>query len=74
MEEREEILNKMKNKYKLALFMVIRNSMVMTRGIELGKTAKEINKMSYETMCELLTMIDYNKAEKFYEEGKSGRK
>lgn len=37
MKEREEILNKMKNKYKLALFMVIRNSLVMTRGIIKGK-------------------------------------
>jgi hypothetical protein len=73
-EEREEILNKMKNKYKLALFMVIRNSLVMTRGIIKGKTMKEINKMSYETMCSVLTMIDYDQAEKFYEEGKSGRK
>lgn len=35
---------------------------------------KEINKMSYETMCSVLTMIDYDQAEKFYEEGKSGRK
>lgn len=74
MKEREEILNKMKNKYKLALFMVIRNSMVMPQGIKLGKTYKEINKMSYETMCSLLTMIDYDQAEKFYEEGKSERK
>lgn len=73
MEEKEEILNKIKNKYKLALFMVIRNSMVMPKGIKLGKTDKEINKMSYETMCSVLTMIDYNQAEKFYKEGKDGR-
>lgn len=74
MKEAEEILNKMKNKYKLALFMVIRNSSVMPQGIKLGKTNKEINEMSYETMCSLLTMIDYNKAEEFYKEGKDGRK
>lgn len=74
MKEKEEILNKMKHKYKLALFMVIRNSLVMTRGIIKGKTMKEINKMSYETMCSVLTMIDYDQAEKFYEEGKSERK
>jgi hypothetical protein len=72
--EKEEILNKMKNKYKLALFMVIRNSMVMPEGKKLGKTDKEINKMSYDTMCSLLTMIDYNKVKKFYEEGKDERK
>lgn|GEM_PF-2793337 len=74
MKEKEEILNKMKNKYKLALFMVIKNSLVMTRGIIKGKTMKEINEMSYETMCSVLTMIDYDQAEKFYEEGKSERK
>lgn len=33
-----------------------------------------LNKMSYETMCSVLTMIDYDQAEKFYEEGKSERK
>jgi hypothetical protein len=70
LEKREEILNK----YKLALFMVIRNSTVMPQGIKLGKADKEINEMSYETMCKVLTMIDYNKAEKAYEEGKSERK
>ena len=74
MKESEEILNNMKNKYKLALFMVIRNSSVMPKGVKLGKTEKEINKMSYETMCEVLTMIDYDQAKKFYEEGKSERK
>lgn len=74
MKEREEILNKMKNKYKLALFMVIRNSMVMPKGEKLGKTNKEINEMSYDTMCSVLSMINYDKAKEFYEEGKSGRK
>lgn len=66
----EQVLNKMKNKYKIALFVVIRNSIVMPKGIELGKTTKEINKMSYETMCEILTMIDYKKAKELYDEGK----
>lgn len=73
MKKKEEILNKMKNKYKLALFMVIRNSTVMTKGVALGKTDKEINEMSYKTMCSLLTMIDYDKAEKLYKEGKGER-
>ena len=31
---------------------------------------KEINKMSYETMCEILTMIDYKKAKELYDKGK----
>ena len=58
-------------KYKIALFMVIRNSKVMPKGIELGKTEKEINKMSYQTMQELLKMIDFERAEKMYKEGAS---
>lgn len=70
-EEAEKVLNKMKDKYKIALFMVIRNSQVMPKGIKLGKSKKEINKMAYETMCEVLTMIDYDKAKKEYEEGKN---
>lgn len=70
MKEKEEVLNKMKNKYKIALFMVIRNSMILPKGIELHKSGKEINQMAYQTMCEVLTMIDYNKAEEFYKEGK----
>ena len=56
-------------KYKLALFMVIRNFKVLPKGIELQKSQKEINKMSYETMEEVLNMIDFNIAKKFYEEG-----
>lgn len=69
--ETEEILNKMKNKYKIALFIVIRDSQIMPKGIKLGKSKKEINKMAYETMCEVLTMIDYDKAKKEYEESKN---
>ena len=70
-EEKLNLLNKMKNKYKLALFMVIRNSTVLPKGIELQKSSKEISQMSYETMSEVLTMIDFKTAEKMYKEGKS---
>ena len=63
-------LNKMKQNYKIALFMVIRNSQVMPKGIKLGKSEKEINRMAYETMCEVLTMIDFKRAEEIYREGK----
>ena len=65
-----ELLNKMKKKYKLALFMIIRNSVVMPKGIELQKSSKEISQMSYEALCEVLNMIDFNTAEKMYKEGK----
>ena len=63
-------LNKMKKRYKVALFMVIRNLQVMPKGIELGKSDKGINKMAYETMCEVLTMIDFERAEEIYRQGK----
>lgn len=66
-----ESLNKMETTYKLALFMIIRNSTVMPKGIELGKNDKEINEMSYKTLCEALTMIDYNVAKNLYEEGET---
>lgn len=69
--EAEELLNRMKKKYKLALFMVIRNSLVLPKGIELQKSAKEISKMSYETLMEVLGMIDYSVAEKLYNEGRA---
>ena len=68
--EREETLNEIKEKYKIALFMVIRNSQVMPVGMKLGKSKKEINKKAYETMCEVISMIDYDNARKEYEEGK----
>lgn len=64
------LLNGMKKKYKIALFMIIRNSLVLPKGILLGKTDKEINQMSYETLCEVITMTDFKIAEKMYEEGK----
>lgn len=72
--ETEETLNKTKNNYKIALFMVIRNSQVMPKGIRLGKSEKEINKMAYATMCEVLTMINFEEAKKIYEQGKKAYK
>ena len=64
------LLNGMKKKYKIALFMIIRNSLVLPKGKLLGKTDKEINQMSYETLCEVITITDFKIAEKMYEEGK----
>lgn len=58
-------------KYKIALFMVIRNSTVMPKGMVLCKSMKEINKMSYATMQEILNKtVDFEKLKKIYEEGK----
>ena len=64
----------MENRYKLALFMVIRNFKIMPEGIKLGKTDKEINEMTYQTMQEVMNMINYDKAEELYKEGKGERK
>ena len=59
----------MKKVMKKISFRIIRNSKVMPKGIELGKTEKEINKMSYQTMQELFKMIDFKRAKEMYKEG-----
>lgn len=55
--------------YKLALFAAIRNSMVMPDGVKLGKNMHEINKMSVETMHEVLKMCDFEKLRESYKDG-----
>ncbi|MGN8805872.1 MULTISPECIES: hypothetical protein [unclassified Blautia] len=54
-------------KYKLALFAVIRNSKVLPKGLILGKSATEINKMSRETMDEVLKSLDFEKIRGWYD-------
>lgn len=46
-------------KYKLALFAVIRNSSVMPQGIELGKTMHEINTMAVAVMAKIMESCDF---------------
>ena len=53
----------LKNKYKLALFGVIRNSTVMPAGVKLGKSMHEINTMSVNTMNYILDSFDYDQLE-----------
>ena len=55
-------------RYKLALFGVIRNSNVMPTGLALGKSMKEINAFSLKTMEEVLKMVDCNTMGKHYSE------
>ena len=55
--------------YKLALFAAIRNSTVMPSGVKLGKNMHEINKMSVETMHEVLKMCDFEKLREPYKDG-----
>ena len=47
-------------KYKLALFTVIRNNTVMPAGKKLGKSMKEINSMTALTMFSLLEKCDFD--------------
>lgn len=63
----EEIDNE--EKYKLALFMVIRNFKILPTGRVLKKSDYEINKMTYSTMQELVEMVDFKRAKEMYEEG-----
>ena len=53
--------------YKLALFAVIRNSIIMPAGLQKGKSMKEINQMSIATMKEIIQMCDFDKLRKDYE-------
>ena len=43
-------------KYKLALFAVIRNNSVMPEGVKMGKSMREINRMSIETLHSIMDM------------------
>ena len=46
-------------KAKTALFIVIRNSSVMSKGAELGKSMDEIDDMTVKTINEIYSMIDF---------------
>lgn len=61
-------------KYKLALFMVVRNSKVMPAGLSLGKSMLEINRMSIETCEMIIKSIDFQAARKDYEDGEQTRR
>lgn len=60
-------------KYKLALFMVVRNSKVMPAGLSLGKSMLDINKMSIKACEKIIASIDFEAARKDYESGKRAR-
>lgn len=58
-------------KYKLALFAVIRNSSVMPHGIKLGKTMHEINTMTIAVMANIMGSCDFENLKAAYEDGKN---
>ena len=62
-------LEESEEKYKLALFMVIRNSKIMPQGLKLGKNMLEINRMAVQTMSRIIEMIDYKNAARSFKEG-----
>ena len=53
-------------KYKLALYKVVKLNKVMPVGIKIGKNNEEINEMSKKTMEELLKQIDFEHTSKEY--------
>ncbi|MDD4370969.1 MAG: hypothetical protein PHD56_07845 [Anaerostipes sp.] len=54
-------------KYKLALFTVIKNSQVMPEGIRQGKSMKEINKMSKDVMDYIMESIVFESAKESFD-------
>lgn len=64
--ETEKEKNNELEKVKLMLFMVVRNSKVLPKGLELLKTNKEITDKTKETIKEIEKMINFEKAREFY--------
>lgn len=56
-------------KYKLALFAVIRNSKVAPAGVLLGKSNDEINEMTKATMEEIFKKLNFEKIRSWYDGG-----
>lgn len=54
--------------YKLALFGVIRNNTVMPDGVSQGMSMEEINKMSKETLFEVMQMFNFDRLREIYGE------
>ena len=62
-----EVVMSDEEKYKLALFAVIRNSTVMPKGMQIGASLAEIDRMSVETMECVIEMCDFERLKKHYE-------
>lgn len=54
-------------KYKLALFAVVRNNIVMPQGVKLGKTMCEINTMAVAVMANIMELCDFERLKESYE-------
>lgn len=54
-------------KYKLALFAVVRNSIVMPQSVKLGKTMHEINTMTVVVMTNIMDSCNFERLKESYE-------
>lgn len=54
-------------KYKLALFAVVRNSIVMPQSVKLGKTMHEINTMTVVVMTNIMDSCNFESLKESYE-------
>lgn len=54
-------------KYKLALFAVVRNSKVMPQSVKLGKTMHEINTMTVVVMTNIMDSCNFGRLKESYE-------
>lgn len=54
-------------KYKLALFAVVRNSKVMPQSVKLGKTMHEINTMTVVVMTNIMDSCNFERLKESYE-------
>ena len=54
-------------KYKLALFAVIRDSTVMPQGVKLRKTMHEINTMAVAVMANIMESYDFERLKESYD-------
>lgn len=54
-------------KYKLALFAVVRNSKVMPQSVKLGKTTHEINTMTVVVMTNIMDSCNFERLKESYE-------
>lgn len=51
-------------KTKIALFVGVRNTTVLPRGLLLGKSEEEITNMTFATIDEMMGMIDFDRVGK----------
>lgn len=62
----KNVLNELE-KYKLMLFIVVRNSKILPVGLKLNKTQKEITKMAKDTIRGIEAITDFRKAKELYD-------